>query len=355
MNLIDKAGPVRAGEEIDTAAVSSFLKNNIKDLIGDITITQFPGGFSNLTYLIKAGGRQMVLRRPPIGANVKAGHDMEREYRVLKALHPVFPYCPEPLAYTDDLSVIGAPFFVMKKLSGIILRKDIPDGLLPSEKQAEKLCTSFIKLFADIHGIDVKKSGLDFIGRPLGYVRRQVEGWTDRYQRAKTKDSPDFGIVMEWLKLKMPEDTEAPTMVHNDYKFDNLVLDPDRPGEIIGVLDWEMATIGNPLMDLGNCLAYWIQKDDPDYMQIIRTMPTNTKGFMTRIEMVDLYEQLTGRGMERFDFYYCFGLFRLAVIAQQIYSRYFKGITNNKRFKTLIFVVKSLEKTALKVIESSGL
>jgi len=355
MQAIDKAGTIRPGEEIDPKAVKSFLQEKIEGLSGDITISQFPSGFSNLTYLIDMGGRKMVLRRPPIGAKVKAGHDMGREYKVLKALYPVFPYCPRPLAYTEDTAIIGSPFFVMEKLSGIILRKNLPNGLFFSREQAENLCRALTHLQADIHTIDVKKAGLDFIGKPAGYVKRQVEGWTSRYGKARTRDAPDFEPIMAWLRDKMPADTDQPTIVHNDYKFDNVVLDPDRPEKIIGVLDWEMATYGDPLMDLGNSLAYWVEKNDPDDMQMMRTMPTNMPGALTRREMLDLYEKRTSRSTQQFDFYYCFGLFRLAVIAQQIYFRYFYKITDNKRFAMLIFAVNGLEKTALKVIESSDL
>ena len=355
MEVTDKAGIIRTGEEIDPTAVKKFLQNNIPGLTGDIAITQFQNGFSNLTYLIDIGGRQMVLRRPPIGAKVKAGHDMGREYKVLKALYPVFSYCPEPLAYTEDTSIICSPFFIMDKLSGIILRKDIPRELAFSEAQAKQLCINLIDLLTDIHGIDVKKAGLDFIGKPNGYVKRQVEGWSKRYQKAKTKDAPDCKIIMEWLKDKMPQDTDHPTIVHNDYKFDNVVLDPGRPEQIIGVLDWEMTTYGDPLMDLGNSLAYWVEKNDPDEIQMMRTMPTNMPGALTRQEILDYYEKQTGRSTRQFDFYYCFGLFRLAVIAQQIYYRYYHKITDNKRFAMLIFVVIALEKTALKLIESSEL
>ena len=355
MQATDKPGKIRPGEEIDPSAVKAFLQENIDGLTGDLTISQFPSGFSNLTYLIDIGGRQMVLRRAPIGARVKAGHDMGREYRILKAIHPVFPYCPKPLAYTQDNAIIGAPFFVMEKLSGIILRKDLPKGLAFSMKQAENLCRRLTDLQADIHSIDVKKAGLDFIGKPQGYVQRQVDGWTSRYGKAKTPDAPDFESVMAWLKDKMPEDTDCPAIVHNDYKLDNVVLDPARPEKIMGVLDWEMATYGDPLMDLGNSLAYWVEKNDPDDMQMMRTMPTNMAGAMTRQEILDYYEKRTNRSTRQFDFYYCFGLFRLAVIAQQIYYRFFHKITNNKRFAVLIFAVIGLEKTALKVIESSDL
>ncbi|MEA1968287.1 MAG: phosphotransferase family protein [Thermodesulfobacteriota bacterium] len=355
MQVTDKAKEIRSGEEIDPAAVKAFLQDNIKGLTGGIAITQFPSGFSNLTYLIDMGDRQMVLRRPPIGARVKAGHDMGREYKILKALYPVFPYCPEPLAYTEDSSIIGAPFFVMEKLSGIILRKDLPKGLLFSKKQAEELCITLTDLLADIHNIDVHGAGLDFIGKPAGYVQRQVEGWSNRYRKAKTDDAPDCEALMAWLADKMPEDTNHPTIVHNDYKFDNVVLDTGRPEKIIGVLDWEMATCGDPLMDLGNSLAYWVEANDPEEIQMIRTMPTNMAGALTRQEILDHYEKRTDRSTRQFDFYYCFGLFRLAVIAQQIYYRYFHKITDNKRFATLIFAVIALEKTAIKVIESSDL
>jgi aminoglycoside phosphotransferase (APT) family kinase protein len=297
----------------------------------------------------------MVLRRPPIGAKVKAGHDMGREYKVLKALYPVFPYCPEPLAYTENTSIIGSPFFIMDKLSGIILRKNMPKELAFSKKQAKQLCTNLIDQLAKIHGIDVKKAGLDFIGKPDGYVQRQVEGWSKRYKKAKTDDAPDCELIMAWLKDIMPKDTDHPTIVHNDYKFDNVVLDPAQPEKIIGILDWEMTTQGDPLMDLGNSLAYWVEKDDPEEIQMLRTMPTNMPGALTRQEILDYYEKLTGRSTRQFDFYYCFGLFRLVVIAQQIYYRYFNKITDNKRFAMLIFVVIALEKAALKIIEISDL
>ncbi len=354
MHQTDTAVPVRQGEEIDPLAVKDFLQKKI-GLDGDIAISQFPYGYSNLTYQIALGNKMLVLRRPPIGVNVEKGHDMDREYNVLKALHPVFPYCPEPLVFTNDTSIIGAPFFIMEKQSGIILRKDLPRGLNFSARQAHELCGCLTDVFADIHGIDVKKLGLDFLGKPEGYAERQVKGWIHRYQKSVTKDAPDFETVMEWLIDKLPEDTKNPTIVHNDYKFDNVVLDPVHPEKIIGVLDWEMATYGDPLMDLGNSLAYWVEKDDPDDMQAIRSMPTNMTGAMTRKQILDHYEKKTGRSTRQFDFYYIFGLFRLAVIAQQIYYRYFHKITRNKRFAMLIFAVIILEKTAVKAMASSDL
>ena len=230
-----------------------------------------------------------------------------------------------------------------------------PRGLNFSPEKAKELCTNLVDTLAGIHGIDMTAAGLSGIGKPAGYVRRQVEGWSLRYKKAKTEDAPDFKTIMAWLVEKMPGDTNCPVMVHNDYKMDNLVLDPECPEKIIGVLDWEMATFGDPLMDLGNSLAYWVEKGDSDEMQMMRTMPTNMDGALTRKAIIEQYGEKTGLDLGDFDFYYCFGLFRLAVIAQQIYERYFKGISKNKRFAMLIFGVHALEKAAQRLIERSRL
>ncbi len=354
MGVIDKATQVRKGEEIDVQAIGNYLRTLISDLSEDMEISQFPSGFSNLTYQIRAGKRQMVLRRPPIGAKVDKGHDMEREFNVLSALHPVFPRCPRPLAYCDDTGVIGAPFFVMEKLSGIILRKDLPDGLEFSKNQAKKICENLTDTLVEIHSIDMEATGLGSMGKPQGYVQRQVAGWSGRYRKARTEDAPDCEALMAWLADNMPADTDSPVMVHNDYKMDNLVLDPEQPEKITGILDWEMATYGDPLMDLGNSLAYWVQENDSEEMQMMRTMPTNLPGALTRQEIIDRYGEKTGRDVSNFDYYYCFGLFRLAVIAQQIYNRYFHGLTQNKRFAMLIFGVHALEKTAMGIVNGAS-
>jgi aminoglycoside phosphotransferase (APT) family kinase protein len=350
MSIVDQATTVRTGEEINARRIGDFLKAKVPELSGDVKISQFPSGFSNLTYQVRVGNREMVLRRPPIGAKVNKGHDMEREYNVLSALHPVFPRCPRPLAYCGDPGLIGAPFFVMEKMSGIILRKDLPPGLPLSRDQARTLCENLTDTLVEIHSIDMKATGLESLGKPSGYVRRQVEGWSARYRKAKTDDAPDCETLMSWLAENMPDDTNIPTMVHNDYKLDNLVLEPQRLDRITGILDWEMATYGDPLMDLGNSLAYWINEHDPEEMQMMRSMPTHLPGMLTRQDIVTRYGEKAGRDMSNFAYYYCFGLFRLAVIAQQIYNRYFHGLTKNKRFATLIFAVHTLEKTALRTI-----
>lgn len=355
MKFIDKTKPVREGETFETAKVEAFLKSAIPSLEGTLTVEQFPGGHSNLTYLLKIGGRELVFRRPPFGRKVKTAHDMGREYRIQKALKPFFPYCPEPLAYTEDESIIGCPFYVMERIRGIILRRDLPEGLSFSADETRALCEKFIDVYVALHHVDYKKADLQAYGKPEGYVRRQTEGWSQRYRQSRTDDAPDFEGVMSWLHEKMPAESPITSVIHNDYRFDNVVLDPQNPLEIIGVLDWEMATIGDPLMDLGGALAYWVERNDPPNMQAIRIAPTHLEGMLTRRELVDLYAAKMGVSIKNIDFYYCFGLFRLAVIAQQIYYRYYHGQTKDERFKALIFAVHVLEEAAKKVTAESGL
>lgn len=355
MTIEDKTIKVRQGEELNIDAVESFLMEQIQGLSGRLTIEQYPGGFSNLTYLLKMGNREMVLRRAPIGAKIKKAHDMVREYRILNAIHPEFPYCPKPLACSEDTAIMGSSFYVMEKLSGIILRRDLPSELSFSKEQARQLCKNLIELHLKLHGVDVKAAGADFIGKPEGYIKRQVEGWASRYGNAKTPDAPNFESVIAWLVDKMQADTHAPALIHNDYKFDNVVLNPENPVEIIGVLDWEMTTHGDPLMDLGCSMAYWVEKNDPEEWQLMRSMPTDMDGAMTRREMVEIYGEKSGCSMEKFDFYECFGVFRLAVIAQQIYKRFHGGFTKDKRFEMLIHGVRILENRALALMEQSQL
>ncbi len=353
MRLIDSSTKVREGEELDASKIEGFLKDTIPGLRGNLTVSQFPSGYSNLTYLLTFDDRELVLRRPPFGKKAKTAHDMGREYRILKALKPVFPYCPEPISYTEDTSIIGSHFYVMERLRGIILRKDLPQNLSFTPEQARQLCEKLLDVQIQLHAIDYKKIGLENYGKPKGYVERQVVGWSDRYRAARTDDAPDCEKIMAWIRENMPPDCDRPGIIHNDYRFDNVVLDEKNPMKIIGILDWEMATIGDPLMDLGNSLAYWVQRDDPAEIQLIRVAPTNMKGALTRDEIIRQYSEKSGRLIENFVFYYCFGLFRLAVIAQQIYYRYYHGQTKDERFKTLIHMVRVLDKTAHEVIKGS--
>jgi aminoglycoside phosphotransferase (APT) family kinase protein len=350
----DEAASVRTDEGLDAKKIGAFLKDKIPGLDGDMVIRQFPSGYSNLTYLITGQGWELVLRRPPFGKKAKTAHDMGREYRMLTALKPVFPYCPTPLAYTEDESIIGSPFYVMERIRGIILRKELPKGMTISPFDMAALCDELLRIHAELHAVDYRKIGLEDFGRPDGYAERQVAGWSSRFREAKTPDAPDFETVMSWLKESIPPVSAPPSLIHNDYKFDNVVLDPDNPLKIIGVLDWEMATIGDPLMDLGSSLAYWVEKGDPETMEMIRTLPSNIDGALTRKELVARYAERSGLNVDRFDFYYCFGLFRLAVIAQQIYYRFYHGQTKDDRFGILVVAVKILEKLALKVIDKPG-
>lgn len=350
MDRIDQPNAIRTGEELDNKRLKSFLKRAIDGLEGDLVVEQFPSGHSNLTYLISVGNREMVLRRPPFGTKAKTAHDMGREYRVLSALKDVYPYTPRPLAFTEDESVIGCPFYIMERVKGIIPRKNFPPGLEFTPDEARKLCLELLGVFRELHAIDYRAIGLENFGKPEGYVKRQVLGWNKRFRAARTPDVPACESVMDWLEANMPPDTDRPCIIHNDYRFDNVVLDPENPFKIIGVLDWEMATIGDPLMDLGGCLAYWITSEDPEELQLLRVQPTNLEGMLTREEIAAAYAEITGMKIDHYEFYYAFGLFRLAVIAQQIYYRYFHGQTRDDRFKGFGMVVAVLNKTAKKVL-----
>jgi len=355
MDVTDKPTKVRQGEELDLKVIERFLKDNIPDLSGELLVKQFPSGYSNLTYLVQVGDKELVLRRPPFGRKAKTAHDMGREYRILKALKPVFPYCPKPLVYTEDASIMGCPFYVMERIKGIILRRTLPKGLDFSPDQMRLLCENLLDVHCELHSIDYKAIGLEGFGKPEGYVKRQVEGWSERYRAARTPDAPAFEKVMQWLHDEMPPDFPNPAVIHNDYKFDNVVLDPDNPLKIVGVLDWEMATVGDPLMDLGSSLGYWIQSDDPPNLQAAGMQPTSLPGALTRDELVRRYAEKAGIRITNFDFYFCFGLFRLAVIAQQIYYRFYHGQTKDERFKFLIIAVNVLEEKANTTMEQSSL
>ncbi|MFZ3044662.1 MAG: phosphotransferase family protein [Desulfatirhabdiaceae bacterium] len=350
MEYVDQAVDVRSGEELNTATVETFLRDTIPHLDGQMTVRQFPGGHSNLTYLISFKNKEMVLRRRPFGAKARSAHDMSREYRILKALKPVFPYCPEPLAYSEDPVIMGCPFYVMERIQGIILRKSLPHGMSLTPAQIERLFETIVETHHALHSLDYHQIGLENFGKPEGYIRRQIKGWSDRYRAARTPDAPDFESVMTWLSDHQPDDSPLPCVIHNDFKFDNIVLDSRNPLAIIGVLDWEMATIGDPLMDLGSSLGYWVEKNDPQEMQAMRTLPTHLEGALTRKQVAALYSRLSGRPIDNFEFYYGFGLFRLAVIAQQIYYRFYHGQTKDPRFESLIVVVGILEKTARQVM-----
>ncbi|MBJ2257212.1 phosphotransferase family protein [Pseudomonas psychrophila] len=350
MALTDSSTHIRSGEELDASRIDPYLKAHIPGLEGQPVISQFPGGASNLTYLIEYSGVELVLRRPPFGHKAKSAHDMGREFRILNQLKDAFPYCPKAYALCTDESVIGSEFYVMERLKGIILRADLPPELGLGPDPARTLCQTFINTLAELHKVDYTACGLSDLGKPQGYVQRQIGGWCERYEKALTPDAPRWEAVKDWLKANMPADHPTPAIVHNDYRFDNVILDPAEPLQIIGVLDWELTTLGDPLMDLGNTLAYWIEADDPAPVQLIRRQPSNAPGMLTRREFVDYYAERSGIQIDNYDFYYTYGLFRLAGIVQQIYYRYYHGQTQDKRFAQFVQMNALLEQMSLKVI-----
>ena len=345
-NLLDKAVAVRHGEELDLARVDAFLKAKIPGLSGMPELEQFPGGASNLTYQLSyPSGRNLILRRPPSGTKAKGAHDMGREFRIQQALAPVFPLVPRMVGHCLDDAVIGSEFYVMDRIDGVILRKDIPVGIGLDESAAvDRLCDNAIQALVDLHGVDPHASGLAELDRGPGYVERQVGGWIERYRRARTHDVGDFAEVMAWLEAHQPAE-QPHAMIHNDYRFDNLVLDREDPTRIVGVLDWELATVGDPLMDVGSLMAYWCQADDPQDVRNIRLQPTDAPGMWTRVQVWDAYADRRGITVPEQDrrFYELFGTFRLAGIAQQIYYRAFHGQTTNPTARFMGIVVHVLD------------
>ena len=351
--VLDKAVSVREGEELDVNVVDGWLKNHIQDLIGTPTVTQYSGGASNWTYCLEYENTSLVLRRAPAGTKAKGAHDMGREYRLQAALKPVYSYVPDMLAYCDDEAVIGTEFYIMEKLTGVIPRKNLPRDLKTSPEQTHQLCKNVLDSLIELHKVDYKAAGLDTIGKGSGYIERQITGWSERYTKAKTWNVPSGKGVMRWLEANMPSN-ERICITHNDFRFDNVVLDPNDYTKILGVLDWELATLGDPLMDLGNTLAYWVNADDDFLAQSTRRQPTHLAGMMTRDEVVAYYCKQMGVDVDDFTFYEVYGLFRLAGIAQQIYYRYHHGQTNNPAFKNFWIFIHYLMWRCKKAIRKSG-
>ncbi|MGW8317615.1 MAG: phosphotransferase family protein [Candidatus Promineifilaceae bacterium] len=346
----DRSAPVRPGEELDQERLEEFLKDRLPNVSGPLEVAQFPKGYSNLTYLLRFPEQELVLRRPPFGANVKGGHDMGREYTILSHLVDVYPNVPRPLFYCSDESVLGASFYVMTRLRGIILRSNMPADMIPDPLLMSQIADSFIRNLVALHAVDYEAAGLAEMGRPQGYVQRQIDGWTRRYAKAQTDDVPEMDQVARWLAEHMPPETGA-ALIHNDYKYDNIVLAPEDWARIIGVLDWEMATIGDPLMDLGSTLGYWIEPGDPPEIQAMLFSPTTLPGNPSRAELVDSYAKLSGRDVSHLVFYFAYGLFKLGVIGQQIYYRYHQGYTEDPRFAGLIHAVRACGRLAVQAIE----
>lgn len=346
---VDAPRAVRPGEELDLARLAGWLRS--QGLAAeDLAQQQFPRGHSNLTYLLRSGEREFVLRRPPVGSKVRTAHDMAREARILMKLHPVFPLAPKVVALCEDPAVLGAPFYLMERVRGIILRGTKLEVPL-SPAQARALCRTFVQTLAALHAVDFRAAGLT--GKPEGFVRRQVEGWTQRWRDAQTEEVPAADRIAAWLAERIPREADA-AFIHNDFKYDNLVLDPSDPTRAVGVLDWEMSTVGDPLMDLGTALGYWVEEGDPDELKMLAFGPTFLPGSFTRKELVDEYFRASGRESRDVLFYYCFGLFKIAAVVQQIYKRYAQGLTKDERFAILGLVAQLLVQRAVDAAERSA-
>lgn len=347
---LDEAVDVRKGEELPLERLQPYLEAQLSDWVGPVDYHQFPSGFSNLTYLLKAGDRELVLRRPPFGASARGGHDMFREYRVQRDLKSVFDKVPAVYHYCEDEAVIGAPFYLMERVKGVILRRPGADSVPLTAKEYERLAESWLDTLVELHQLDYQATDLADLGRPEGYATRQVQGWTKRYLKAKTAEMPEASKLMDWLNSHIPTDGKA-TIVHNDYKYDNLVYAPDDWKEVRAVLDWEMTTVGDPWMDLGTSLAYWINPSDPPEERPSAMLPTYFEGNPSRGAILEAYAKKTGQTMPDVVFYYAFGLFKVAVIGQQIFYRYKAGLTQDVRFAKLDQLVRFCCIKALQAVD----
>ncbi len=342
----------RKSDELPANNLAKYLTEKMSDFIRSkqLHIKQFPSGASNLTYQLSNGEKSIILRRPPIGTKAASAHDMVREYHVIKSVGQYYPLSPKPILLCEDKKIIGDNFFIMEKIEGLGIDKNLPVEM--STEQQTDLCDNFIKGLVELHKIDIKLSRLAKLGKPAGYVKRQLEGWQKRYLKAKTDDVASSELIYHWLKNNLPMNSGFQSLIHNDYKFDNLILDPDQPEKIKGVLDWEMTTLGDPLLDLGCSLAYWINANDNESMKAIRMMPTHLDGMMTRQEVFDNYCFARNINGVELAPYYVFGLFRLAVIVQQIYYRFYHGQTDNPKFSNFgqlvnILLSKANQETGL--------
>ena len=343
---------VREGEAFDFEAVERYLRAHVQDVPeGELRVSQFPSGASNLTYLIEIGDWEGVLRRPPLGPVPPRAHDMGRESGILARLNAVYPLAPKPYFFCEDESVIGAPFYVMERRTGEVLDDSFPEGVEPGEELCRGISRTVVDRLVELHAVDVREAVLGDLGKPDGFLQRQTEGWISRYEKAKTDEITEVEPLTGWLSSGIPE-SPPPAIIHNDYKLNNLVLDPEDLTVVRAVLDWEMATVGDPLFDLAVSLSYWIEPDDPDEMKAVMPTVTVTPGFMTRKELIDRYAQESGRDLSEMHWYVVFGYFKLAGILQQIYARYKNGQTRDDRFatfgdrvRTLILHAENLSRT----------
>jgi aminoglycoside phosphotransferase (APT) family kinase protein len=346
---LDQPTAVRPESSFDIDAMAAWLTPRVEGLEGKPELLQFGRGFSNLTYLVRFGSRELVVRRAPPGVNIKSAHDMGREFRILRALSASWAKAPRAHAYCEDASIIGTQFYVMERVPGVILRAKVPENLVLDAPTMKVVSESMCDTLAEIHTIDFKAVGLGDLGKPDGYILRQVKGWGERYKKSQTDSVPTVERLGAWLEDHLPKET-APALIHNDYKYDNVILASNLSG-VVAVLDWEMATLGDPLMDLGTAIGYWVQADDPAEVRVKAFGPTDLPGNLTRMQFLERWSKATGRDASNVLFYYAFALFKLAVVAQQLYKRYADGLTTEERYSVMLAGVHAFSNAALIAID----
>jgi aminoglycoside phosphotransferase (APT) family kinase protein len=341
--------PVRADERFDEVKVKEFLEGKLDGADQPMIVQQFGGGAANLTYLLTFGNdHQYVLRRPPLGPIAPSAHDMAREFKVLSVLYRVFPYAPRAYVFSDDEEIIGAPFVVMERRVGTVVRRTLPDYYADSPDAPRQMSEALVDRLAELHAVNYPELGLDDLGRPDGFIERQIEGWYRRWHKSKGDDNVNIDDVYQWLKHHLPK-SMASTLIHNDFKLDNTMFATDDPSKMVAVFDWDMCTLGDPLSDVGALLTYWTQPDDPPFAQVTSAMPVGDYGFLTRKQLIQRYEEKSGRDLSDIRIYHALGTFRLAVIIQQIYIRYVRGQTKDERFAGFGQVVDALAQTAKQI------
>lgn len=358
MNNQTDTKPVRASENLDWTKLENYLRENLQTKFGGdfdssaaMQVEQFPGGHSNLTYLVRFGAQEFVLRRPPFGNLPPKAHDMRREFHILEKINPVYKLAPQPFVLCEDLDVIGAVFYVMERRQGVVIRTDEPAQLIDNPESRRAVSEAMVDALAKLHLVDIFANGLDDLGKPEGFVARQISGWTKRWHNAQTTELREMDRLANWLADRLPPDATQPTLVHGDFKLDNAMFAADDLGKIVGVFDWEMSAIGDPLVDLGIFLCYWIHAASAGQQDSIASV-TNREGYFSREEIIESYRAKTNFDVSNITFYEVFAVFKLAVVIQQIYFRYFKGQTDDARFARLNERVDWLARIGTQMIEN---
>ncbi len=351
--------PVRESERLDWESLADHLRARLPEVVGasfdaaaPLSVGQFPGGHSNLTYLLRFGGREFVMRRPPFGPVAPKAHDMAREFRILEALHPVFPLAPRPYLLCEDTEVVGSVFYLMERRRGLVVRNEEPPELEGKASERRRASAALVDALARLHAVDIRAHGLDSLGKPAGFVERQVRGWAERWRRSQTDELPEMDALAAWLAGRLPADPSRPTLVHGDYKLDNVMLDAGDVGRVVGVFDWEMSAVGDPLVDLGILLGYWVHTAAAGERRDTVSAVTNREGWFTRGEILERYGERTGADLSGVGFYEVFAVFKLAVVLQQIYFRYRRGQTDDPRFAGLGERVEWLARIATRLAET---